>query len=67
MRTLEWPTQSSDLILIAMLWHDLKKAAHAQKPSNVTELQQFCKDELWLAYCKRLSAAVVGEGGPTSY
>ncbi|XP_054617690.1 3-keto-steroid reductase isoform X2 [Dunckerocampus dactyliophorus] len=45
MKTLEWPSQSPDLNPIGMLWHDLKKALHAGKPSNVAELLQFCKDE----------------------
>ncbi len=45
MKTLELPSQSPDLNPIEMLWHDLKKAVHAQKPSNVAELQQFCQDE----------------------
>uniref|UniRef100_A0A673HSL5 Tc1-like transposase DDE domain-containing protein n=1 Tax=Sinocyclocheilus rhinocerous TaxID=307959 RepID=A0A673HSL5_9TELE len=35
MKTLEWPSQSPDLNPIEMLWHDLKKAVHARKPSNV--------------------------------
>uniref|UniRef100_A0A6I8RMZ2 SWI/SNF-related, matrix-associated, actin-dependent regulator of chromatin, subfamily a, member 1 n=1 Tax=Xenopus tropicalis TaxID=8364 RepID=A0A6I8RMZ2_XENTR len=43
-----------------MLWHDLKKAVHARKPSNKAELQQFCKDE-WAKIpperCKRLVAS----------
>lgn len=25
--------------------HDLKQAVHVQKPSNVVEFKQFCKDE----------------------
>uniref|UniRef100_A0A9J8AA81 Transposase n=1 Tax=Cyprinus carpio carpio TaxID=630221 RepID=A0A9J8AA81_CYPCA len=45
MKTLEWPSQSPDLNPIVMLWRDLKKAVHARKPSNVAELQQFCKEE----------------------
>ncbi|KAK3541623.1 hypothetical protein QTP86_033060 [Hemibagrus guttatus] len=45
MKNLEWPSQSPDLNPIEMLWHDLKKMVHARKPSNVAELQQFCKDE----------------------
>ncbi|KAK3573598.1 hypothetical protein QTP86_030017 [Hemibagrus guttatus] len=60
MKTLEWPSQSPDLSLIEMLWHDLKKVVHARKPSNVAELQQFCKDE-WAKIppqcCNRLIAS----------
>ncbi|KAK3531532.1 hypothetical protein QTP70_024909 [Hemibagrus guttatus] len=78
MKTLEWPSQSPDLNPIEMLWHDLKKVVHARKPSNVAELQQFCKDEwakippqrcnrLIASYGKRLSAVVAAKGGPTSY
>ncbi|KAK3554272.1 hypothetical protein QTP70_020132, partial [Hemibagrus guttatus] len=59
MKTLEWPSQSPDLNRIEMLWHDLKKVVHARKPSNVAELQQFCKDE-WAKippqHCNRLIA-----------
>ncbi|KAK3509719.1 hypothetical protein QTP70_008457 [Hemibagrus guttatus] len=60
MKTLEWPGQSPDLKPIEMLWHDLKKVVHARKPSNVAELQQFCKDE-WAKIppqrCNRLTAS----------
>uniref|UniRef100_A0A803JRB0 N-acetylgalactosaminidase, alpha- n=1 Tax=Xenopus tropicalis TaxID=8364 RepID=A0A803JRB0_XENTR len=78
MKTLEWPSQSPDLNPIEMLWHDLKKAVHARKPSNKAELQQFCKDE-WAkipperckghvaSYRKRLIAVIAAKGGPTSY
>ncbi|KAK3517578.1 hypothetical protein QTP70_012564 [Hemibagrus guttatus] len=78
MKALEWPSQSPDLNPIEMLWHDLKKVVHARKPSNVAELQQFCKDEwakippqrcnrLIASYGKRLIAVVAAKGGPTSY
>ncbi|KAK3567068.1 hypothetical protein QTP86_009264 [Hemibagrus guttatus] len=78
MKTLEWPSQSPDLNPIEMLWHDLKKVVHARKPSNVAELQQFCKDEwakippqrcnrLIASYQKRLIAVVAAKGDPTSY
>ncbi|KAK3548101.1 hypothetical protein QTP70_004722 [Hemibagrus guttatus] len=72
MKTLEWPSQSPDLSPIEMLWHDLKKVVHARKPSNVAELQQFCKDEwakippqrcnrLIASYGKRLIAVVAAK------
>ncbi|KAK3561430.1 hypothetical protein QTP86_002543 [Hemibagrus guttatus] len=61
MKTLEWPSQSPDLNPIEILWHDLKKVVHARKPSNVAELQQFCKDE-WAKIppkrCNRLTASL---------
>uniref|UniRef100_A0A8C4S2P9 Tc1-like transposase DDE domain-containing protein n=1 Tax=Erpetoichthys calabaricus TaxID=27687 RepID=A0A8C4S2P9_ERPCA len=63
MKTLEWPSQSPDLNPIEMLWHDLKKAVHARKPSNKAELQQFCKDELIASYRKRLPNQLLGSGG----
>ncbi|KAK3548669.1 hypothetical protein QTP70_016419 [Hemibagrus guttatus] len=78
MKTLEWPSQSPGLNPMEMLWHDLKKVVHARKPSNVAELQQFCKDEwakippqrcnrLIASYGKCLIAVVAAKGGPTSY
>ncbi len=38
-KVLEWPSQSLDLNLIEMLWHDLKQSFHARKPSNVAGLK----------------------------
>ncbi len=78
MKVLEWPSQSPDLNLIEMLWHDLKQFIHARKPSNVAELKQFCKEEwakihpqrcerLIASYRKRLIAVVAAKGGTTSY
>ncbi|KAI3370398.1 hypothetical protein L3Q82_025160 [Scortum barcoo] len=59
--------------------HAVSQRVHVRKPSNVAELQQFCKDEwdwakippqrckrLIASYCKRL-IAVVAKDGPTSY
>ncbi|KAF7640673.1 hypothetical protein LDENG_00023530 [Lucifuga dentata] len=78
MKVLEWPSQSPDLNPIEMLWHDLKQAVHACKPSNVAELKQFCKEEwakitpqrcerLIASYRKRLTAVVAAKRGTTSY
>ena len=42
---LEWPSQSPDLNIIENLWCHLKRAVHARKPSNLNELEMFCKEE----------------------
>ncbi len=77
-KVLEWPSQSPDLNLIKMLWHDRKHSIHAWKPSNVAELKQFCKEEwakihpqwcerLIASHSKRLIAVVSAKGATTSY
>ena len=42
---LEWPSQRSDLNPIENLWKDLNVAAHRFSASNLTELEQICKEE----------------------
>uniref|UniRef100_A0AAQ4QBR4 Tc1-like transposase DDE domain-containing protein n=1 Tax=Gasterosteus aculeatus aculeatus TaxID=481459 RepID=A0AAQ4QBR4_GASAC len=42
---LEWPSQSPDLSPIEHLWRDLKMAVHRRSPSNLMELERFCKEE----------------------
>ena len=42
---LEWPSQRSDLNPIENLWKDLNIAAHRFSASNLTELEQICKEE----------------------
>ncbi|KAI4900430.1 hypothetical protein NFI96_009934 [Prochilodus magdalenae] len=42
---LEWPSQSPDLNPIEHLWRDLKMAVHRRLPSNLMELQRYCKEE----------------------
>ncbi|KAK3553570.1 hypothetical protein QTP70_005496 [Hemibagrus guttatus] len=37
--------KSPDLNPIEMLWLDLKRAAHARCPSNLSQLAEFCKEE----------------------
>lgn len=44
-RSLQRPSQSPDLNLIEMLWHDLKRAIHSSHPKNIAELKEFCKKE----------------------
>ncbi len=75
-KVLEWPSQSTDLNPIEMLWHDLKQSIHAWKPSNVAALKQFCKEwakippqrweRLIASYRKCLIAVVAAKGGTTS-
>lgn len=40
---LDWPSQSPDFNPIEMLLKALKRAVHARKPTNITQLKQFCK------------------------
>ncbi|KAK1801575.1 hypothetical protein P4O66_004535 [Electrophorus voltai] len=42
---LEWPSQSPDLNPIEHLWRDLKMAVPRHSPSNLMELERFCKEE----------------------
>ncbi|CAJ0940480.1 unnamed protein product [Ranitomeya imitator] len=42
---LESPSQSPDLNIIEHLWDHLKRAVYARRPSNLTELELFCKEE----------------------
>uniref|UniRef100_A0AAQ4QG94 Tc1-like transposase DDE domain-containing protein n=1 Tax=Gasterosteus aculeatus aculeatus TaxID=481459 RepID=A0AAQ4QG94_GASAC len=42
---LECPSQSPDLNRIEHLWRDLKMAVHRHSPSNLMELERFCKEE----------------------
>uniref|UniRef100_A0A3P9LCQ4 Transposase Tc1-like domain-containing protein n=1 Tax=Oryzias latipes TaxID=8090 RepID=A0A3P9LCQ4_ORYLA len=75
---LEWPSQSPDLNISENLWCDLKRAVHALKPSNLTELEKFCKEK-WSkipstriqavigSYKKQLEAVISAKGGSTKY
>ena len=76
--SLEWPSQSPELNLIYMLWHELKQAVHAWEPSYVAELKQFCKEECvkippqWCKrrianYCQGLIAVFAANDGTNSY
>ncbi|KAI3368083.1 hypothetical protein L3Q82_026901 [Scortum barcoo] len=75
---LEWPSQSPDLNPIEHLWGDLKRAVHRRCPRNLSDLEQFCKEE-WAnvatsrcatlidSYSKRLSAGIKAKGAATKY
>jgi len=75
---LEWPSQSPDLNPIEDLWRDLKMAVHRRSPSNLMELERFCKEEweklpknrcakLVASYSKRLEAVIAAKGASTKY
>ena len=70
--------QSPDLNPIENLWKELKTAVHKCSPSNLTELELFCKEEwekisvsrcakLIETYPKRLTAVIAAKGGATKY
>uniref|UniRef100_A0A3Q3KMZ5 Tc1-like transposase DDE domain-containing protein n=1 Tax=Monopterus albus TaxID=43700 RepID=A0A3Q3KMZ5_MONAL len=78
LKVLEWPSQSPDLNIIENLWVDLKRAVHARRPKNITELEAFCKEEwekipstrierLLAGYEKCLQAVISARGGVTKY
>lgn len=78
LKVLPWPSQSPDLNIIENLWIDLKRAVHARRPKNLTELEAFCKEEwakipqtrierLLAGYRKCLQAVILAKGGVTKY
>ena len=72
------PHGQPDLNIIENVWGDLKQAVHARKPSNLTELEMFSKEEwskipstriqtLIGSYRKRLEAVISAKAGSTKY
>ena len=55
---LEWPSQSPDFSPIKHLCRDLKMAVHRRSPSNLMELEWFCKEE-WAKLAKDRCAKLV--------
>ena len=72
---LEWPSHSPDLNHIENLRQDLKIAVQRRSPSNLTELEIFCKEGEWaemsLSRCTKLVETppkrLVEKGGSTKY
>lgn len=76
MKALQWLSESPDLILIEMLWQDLKRAVHKQSTSNLNKLKKHCRmsqissTTMWEAdkvIQKRLVQVVAAKVGATSY
>ena len=76
--TLNWPSQSPDLIPIENLWNTLKVNVHKQIPQNIKQLEELCKEEwgketldqcgkLVANYRKWLEAAKQNRGYATKY
>ena len=77
-KVLEWPSQILDLNSIENLRKDLKIAVHRRSPSNLTELEQICKEEwekipksrcakLIQTHPRRLKAVIAAKGSSTKY
>lgn len=56
-KALKWPSQGHDLNPIENLWAELKKPVQARRPTNLTQLHRFCREE-WAkipgTYCEKL-------------
>jgi transposase len=73
LNVLEWPSQSLDLNPIKHLWRDLKLDVQRRSPSNVTELEMICREELEklpkyrcaklvASYLRKLEAVITAKG-----
>lgn len=43
-RKLEWPSQSPDVSPMENLWEEVKKSVQARRPTNQTQLHQYCQE-----------------------
>ena len=78
LNVLEWPSQSPYLNPVKHLWRDLKIAVQLFSPSNLTELEQICREDwenlpkyrcsmLVASYPRRLKAVIAAKGASTKY
>lgn len=59
LKVLDWPSQNPDLNSIEMLWQVLKLSVPTWKPSNVLELNQFCKEQLASIFLYRTAIPLI--------
>ena len=75
---MEWPSQSPDLNPIENLWTKLKRRVSARRPTNLSNLYQYCLEEwetvpidccekLIKNYPKRLLAVKQAKGNTIKY
>ena len=78
LNVLEWPSQRPDLNPIKHLWRDLKIAVLRGSPSNPTELERICREQLEklpkyrcaklvASYPRRLKAVITAKDASTKY
>ena len=78
LNVLEWSSQSLDMNPIIHLWRHLEIAVQRHSPSDLTELERFCREEweklpkyragkLVASYPRRIEAVIAAKGASPKY